>query len=532
AQVYGRRHHARRQAGSDDPPGLQRGRRGHPPVLLPPGAVDRRVLPDLPGRGRGDAQARAGLPDAGPGGDGRPRQELQGDRQPEAGHGVPADQPPARLPGVRPGRRVPAAGLLVRLRPQPEPVRGGQAEEPEEGRRRPRHAVRGPVHHVYPVRAVHPRGVGDGRAVRRGPRAQGGDRDLPRPAGEQQDRRQRGRPLPGRGAAGQGLPVQAAGVAAAGDAERQPGRRRRREHLPAPQRGRRLPGQAAVQRRREHLVDQRRHPVQLQGVVRRQPAAAGPQAAVRRAGRGDVRQGDRRGRRRAEERRRHQRRGEPVRAAVADDGVRGGVPARQVRPLARPAGNAGARPGADSRRGRRVPAQHQRQGDVPDQGREGAERGRRPPGDGPARRPAGDVRRTGHGVRRDQETEGRLGGRRVFEQVAAGRRAGGAQGRVPGRAGHPAEQPDGRGRRAAAGRRLGREGRLLGEPRRPGPAVRRGHPAAGGRPPGGRRLLQAARPAGDVQRRGRAAGDGRAIRDGEDAGRQGRGAGVRVRGAL
>jgi hypothetical protein len=33
-----------------------------------------------------------------------------GSRRAEGGDGVPADQPPARLPDLRPGRRVPVAG--------------------------------------------------------------------------------------------------------------------------------------------------------------------------------------------------------------------------------------------------------------------------------------------------------------------------------------------------------------------------------------------------------------------------------------
>ena len=74
---------------------------------------------------------------------------------------VPAGQPPARLPGVRQGRRVPAAGLLLFLRPrrQPDGVPAPDIRRRgREGRRRLRadaDAEPQPVHPLHPLRAVH-----------------------------------------------------------------------------------------------------------------------------------------------------------------------------------------------------------------------------------------------------------------------------------------------------------------------------------------------------------------------------------------
>ena len=82
-------------------------------VLRPPAARPGRRLPAVPGRDRGPAQAAAGVLQPRP----SPRawcvrtqltSEVAGKAQ--AGrHGVPPDQPPAGLPDLRQGRRVPAA---------------------------------------------------------------------------------------------------------------------------------------------------------------------------------------------------------------------------------------------------------------------------------------------------------------------------------------------------------------------------------------------------------------------------------------
>ena len=79
----------------------------------------------------------------------RRREEGAGGR-----HRVPPGQPPARLPGVRQGRRVPAAGPVAQPRSRREPVRGGEAAlreaDPDQRARVPRPGA------VHPVRPLHP----------------------------------------------------------------------------------------------------------------------------------------------------------------------------------------------------------------------------------------------------------------------------------------------------------------------------------------------------------------------------------------
>ena len=82
-----------------------------PPLLRPPAAGPGRRLPAVPGRRRGPAQAGRLVHPAGRRrhGGAHPA-HLPGRREGAGGHhGVAADQPPARLPDVRQGRRVPAA---------------------------------------------------------------------------------------------------------------------------------------------------------------------------------------------------------------------------------------------------------------------------------------------------------------------------------------------------------------------------------------------------------------------------------------
>ena len=83
------------------------------PLLLPQEALDRGQLPHVPGRRGEGAQADAGLRHAGHAGHDRAHQERQGGQGAAVGDGVPAHQPPAGLPDLRPGRRMPAAGPLA-----------------------------------------------------------------------------------------------------------------------------------------------------------------------------------------------------------------------------------------------------------------------------------------------------------------------------------------------------------------------------------------------------------------------------------
>ena len=85
-------------------------------LLLSPQAVDRGQLPHVPGRHREGAQADAGLRHAGDARHDRAHRQRPRHAGAARGDGVPADQPPARLPDLRPGRRVPVAGPGGRLR--------------------------------------------------------------------------------------------------------------------------------------------------------------------------------------------------------------------------------------------------------------------------------------------------------------------------------------------------------------------------------------------------------------------------------
>ena len=175
-------HHQRRWRRTSSPgrgqPGrcLGQNREGSPPLLLPPEAPGRRQLPHVPGR--------TGLADA------RPRYERAGDGErpaedrlaAQAGHrlrhqrhpgparppriarrqGLPRrrdgdapPQPPARLPDLRPGRRVQAPGILRRIRPRLFALcRREERQAEEDPPRAPRHARRRTLHPLLALRAL------------------------------------------------------------------------------------------------------------------------------------------------------------------------------------------------------------------------------------------------------------------------------------------------------------------------------------------------------------------------------------------
>ena len=78
----------------------------------------------------------------------------QGAQGPGGRPRVPARQPPARLPGLRQGRRVPAAGPGALARPGREPLRRGKAALGEADRDRPARLPRPGA--LHPVRPLHP----------------------------------------------------------------------------------------------------------------------------------------------------------------------------------------------------------------------------------------------------------------------------------------------------------------------------------------------------------------------------------------
>ena len=139
----------------------------------------------------------------------------QGHRQPEAGHGVPADQPPARLPRLRPGRRVPAS------RTTPTSTAEAESRFEEDKAKKPKKDV-GLNVLLYNDRCImctrcvrftrEVSGTGELYVDGRGHKE---EIDIfPGKPLRQQALGQRRRPLPGRCAARQGFPLQAARLAA------------------------------------------------------------------------------------------------------------------------------------------------------------------------------------------------------------------------------------------------------------------------------------------------------------------------------
>ena len=114
-----------------------------------------RRLPHVPGRDRGHPEAADLLLDAGARRHGRQHDLRPRQARAERGRRVPARQPPARLPGLRQGRRVPAAGHLLRLGRRPLAHDRAQAPLQEAaralaaGRDRPR-----ALHPLLPLRAL------------------------------------------------------------------------------------------------------------------------------------------------------------------------------------------------------------------------------------------------------------------------------------------------------------------------------------------------------------------------------------------
>ena len=176
------------------------------------GAPGRR-LPHVPGRDRGDPQAADRLLDAGQGRDGRLHPDRAREDGAALGGRVPADQPPARLPRVRQGRRVPAAGHHLRLGSRDLALRRAQAPLRQAARAlaaggdRPR-----ALHPLLPLRALLPggrRGLPAGAARARGPLLR---LDLRRAPVRGAVRRQHRRAVPGRGADLAPLPLPRAPV--------------------------------------------------------------------------------------------------------------------------------------------------------------------------------------------------------------------------------------------------------------------------------------------------------------------------------
>ncbi len=141
-------------------------------------------------------------------GHGRPHPHRAGQARPERGGRVPARQPPARLPRLRQGRRVPAAGHHAGLGPGQEPGDRRKAPLPEAGRTlaagrdRPR-----ALHPLLPLRSLQPGGLRGRPAAAAGARRPHLRRHLRRPPLRRALPRQHHRALPGRRADQLHLPL-------------------------------------------------------------------------------------------------------------------------------------------------------------------------------------------------------------------------------------------------------------------------------------------------------------------------------------
>ena len=212
-------------------------------------------------------------------------QDADGEEGARRRDGIPADQPSARLPDLRPGRRMrpagPGDGLWRRLQPlRREQARGrGQVHRP---------AGQDDHEPLHPLHALHPLlrgGRGRAGARRDRPRRGHGDHDLSRAGDDLGAAGQRRRSLPGRRADLEALRVRGAAVGADQDRiDRRDGRGR----LGDPRRRARPRGDAhpaARQRGRERGVDFRQdaprrrrpaHPAARPALCpRERPAAAG-----------------------------------------------------------------------------------------------------------------------------------------------------------------------------------------------------------------------------------------------------------------
>ena len=180
----------------------------------------RRRLPHVPLRGRGAAEAPGRL-HADRLGRARPQDgahEREGGRGPGRDPRVHPPQPPARLPGLRQGRRVPAAGPDLPLRAGLDPHALPQADvrqaDPDLAADRPRPRA---LHPLLPLHALLGERLGGRPARRRQPRGLVRDRHLRGRAVPRALLRQRRRALPRRGADVHDLPLPRAPV---GDPER------------------------------------------------------------------------------------------------------------------------------------------------------------------------------------------------------------------------------------------------------------------------------------------------------------------------
>ena len=201
----------------------------------------RRRVPHVPRRGRGAAEAPGRLHAHRAGRDGRPhgRDVAARGRRPARDARVHPRQPPARLPGLRQGRRVPAAGPDVPLRAglDADDVPEDDLRQADPGlaadRARPR-----ALHPLLPLHAVLERRRRGRPADRAEPRRVHRDRDLRRGPVPRAVLGERDRALPGRRADLDAVPLRGAAVGDPGRADRLRALPRRLQHPRDDARGR------------------------------------------------------------------------------------------------------------------------------------------------------------------------------------------------------------------------------------------------------------------------------------------------------
>ena len=153
SDAHDRRQSSRRR--ERDPAGRsgQECRDRHPGLLLRTATRLGRGLPHVPGRDREDAAPPDRLHHAGRRRHDRAHAHRQAARGAERRARHVALESPARLPGLRQGRRVPVAGHDLQLRPRRQQILRAEAHLPEADpalaadRARPR-----ALHHVLPLR--------------------------------------------------------------------------------------------------------------------------------------------------------------------------------------------------------------------------------------------------------------------------------------------------------------------------------------------------------------------------------------------
>ena len=162
----------------------------------------RMCLVELKGSPKPVASCAWGVRDCRPGPNGEPpeveHQDADGAQGARRRDGVPADQSPARLPDLRPGRGMRPAGPGDGLRRRFQPLRGEQARGRGQVRRAAGQDHHESLHSLHAVRSIHDRSRRRAGARGHRPRRGHGDHDLPRAGDDLRIAGQRGRSLSGR----------------------------------------------------------------------------------------------------------------------------------------------------------------------------------------------------------------------------------------------------------------------------------------------------------------------------------------------